>query len=286
MIPAAFEYQRASSVEDALTRLAASNGGGKFIAGGHSLLPMMKMRLAQPAILIDIARVPALAGVRDKGGMIEIGACTTHHDIASSSLLQQHAPVLGETAREIGDPQVRHRGTIGGSVAHADPAADFPAVLLALNAEINVQGPHGARQIKADGYFQDLFTVDLRPDEIIVSVSFVPQRAAAYAKLRQRASHYAIVGVAAALDVEGGTIRSARVAVTGAGSHAIRLAGVEQALMGRSATLDTVTAASRDAGAELADINTDLHASADYRRAMVTVFTRRALARAIERARS
>ena len=286
MIPAPFEYHRASSIADALQKLAASNGAGKFIAGGHSLVPMMKMRLAQPAVLIDIARVPELSGIREEGGRIEVGACTTHHDIATSALVQQQLPALADAAGEIGDPQVRHRGTIGGSIAHADPSADLPAVILALNAQINVQGPNGARQINADNYFQDLFTVDLQPDEIIVSVAFAPARAAAYAKLHQRASHYAVVGVAAAIEMRDGTIGSARVGLTGAGSHAVRLTKVEKALAGKAATEDVVADATRDAAAELGDVNADLHASAEYRRAMVDVFARRALTQAIERARA
>jgi carbon-monoxide dehydrogenase medium subunit len=284
VIPAAFEYQRATSIEDAVSKLAATNGAGKFIAGGHSLVPMMKMRLAQPAVLIDIARVPALTGIRANGDAIEIGACTTHHDIATSSLLLQRAPVLAEAALEIGDPQVRHRGTIGGSVAHADPSADFPAVLLALSAEIHVRGLQGERRIAAESYFQDLFTVDLRPDEIIVGLSFSPVRAAAYAKLHQRASHFAIVGVAAAVTVRDNAFNTARVAVTGAGSHAMRLPRVETALVGQPANADSIAAATRDAGAELTDVNADLHGSAEYRRAMVGVFARRALTRALERA--
>lgn len=283
MIPAAFEYHRASSVEDALSKLAAANGAGKLIAGGHSLVPMMKMRLAQPAVLIDITRVPALTGIRERGGAIEIGACTTHHDIATSELLARQAPIVCEAAQEIGDAQVRHRGTIGGSIAHADPSADFPAVMLALDARIQVQGPQGAREVKADDYFKDLFTVDLQPDEIIVSMSFAPVQRAAYAKLHQRASHYAIVGVAAAIAVDGGTIRSARVGVTGAGTHAVRLASVERALTGKPATAESVTAASQNAASGLDEVNADLHASADYRRAMVDVFVRRALTRALER---
>jgi carbon-monoxide dehydrogenase medium subunit len=277
VIPAAFEYHRASSVEDAVSKLAATDGTGKLIAGGHSLVPMMKMRLAQPAILIDIARVPALTGIRERSGAIEIGACTTHHDIAASELLARQAPIVSEAAQEIGDVQVRHRGTIGGSIAHADPSADFPAVMLALDARIQVQGPKGAREVKA------LFTVDLQPDEIIVSISFAPVQRAAYAKLHQRASHYAIVGVAAALDVDGGTIRSARVGVTGAGTHAVRLTNVESALAGKPATSESVAAASQNAASVLGDVNADLHASADYRRAMVDVFVRRALTRALER---
>ena len=279
MIPAEFEYARASSIDDAIARLKASDGAGKIIAGGHSLVPMMKLRLAQPSLLIDVARIPGLAGIREHDGAIEVGAATVHHDVASSTLLRDRCPMLAETAAEIGDPQVRNRGTLGGSLAHADPASDYPAAMLALDAQIHVQGPQGARQIAASAFFQDLFTVDLRPDEIIVAVRFAPVRAAAYAKLHQRASHYAIVGVAAALDVAGGTIRSARVGLTGAGSHAIRLTGVEEALAGQPASTTTIAAAAGRAASGVSNVSADLHASADYRRAMITVFTKRALER-------
>lgn len=284
MIPVAFDYQRATSVEDAVARLAAATGAGKLIAGGHSLVPMMKLRMAQPSLLIDIGRVPDLAGIRERDGVIEIGACTVHHDIAASSRLQEVAPVVCDAAGVIGDPQVRHRGTIGGSIAHADPAADYPAVMLALDADIHVQGPGGGRRVNASAFFLDLFTVDLQPDELIVAVSFRPARASAYAKLHQRASHYAIVGVAAALAIENGAIRSARLGVTGAGPHAVRLANVETALAGRPATAETVATAARDAASALTEVNSDLHASAEYRRAMTSVFARRALERALARA--
>jgi carbon-monoxide dehydrogenase medium subunit len=282
VIPAAFDYQRATSVEDALARLAASEGA-KLIAGGHSLVPMMKMRLAQPQVLVDIARIQGLSGIREAEGAIEIGACTVHREIAASALVRQQAPLLAETAADIGDPQVRNRGTLGGSLAHADPAADYPAAILALDATVNVQGPKGRRQIAASRYFKDLFTVDLAPDEIIVSVSFAPARASAYAKLHQRASHFAIVGVAAALGVAGGTIKAARVGLTGAASHALRLSNVERALTGRPATAESAAAAASLAGADLGPLNADLHASAEYRKAMIPVFTRRALEGALKR---
>jgi aerobic carbon-monoxide dehydrogenase medium subunit len=282
MIPAAFEYERATSLDDALAKLAAANGRGKLIAGGHSLVPLMKLRLSDPKLLIDIARIPGFAGIREKEGRIEIGAGSVHHDIASSALLQKRCPVVSEAAAAIGDPQVRNRGTIGGSLAHADPAADYPAVMLAVDADIDIKGPRGSRRVKASGFFRDLFTVDLAADEIIVGVQFVPVRAAAYAKLHQRASHFAIIGVAAALDVAGGSIRSARVGLTGAGPCAVRLTRVEEALAGRPASKATVAAAARDAAAELPVVNSDLHASEDYRRAMIPVFTRRALEAALD----
>lgn len=283
MIPTQFEYSRATSVDDALAKLRDSNGAGKFIAGGHSLVPLMKLRLSEPKTLIDIARIPSLAGIRKKDDAIEIGAATVHHEVATSALLQQACPMLAEAAASIGDPQVRNRGTLGGSLAHADPSADYPAAMLALDAAITVTGSKGSRVVKASDFFQGLFTVDLAPDEIIVSVQFTPVKSAAYAKLYQRASHFAIVGVAAALDVSNGTIRSARIGLTGASSHATRLKDVENALAGQRLSAESIEAAARTAGAALEDVNSDIHASDEYRRAMIPVFTRRALERAMAR---
>jgi carbon-monoxide dehydrogenase medium subunit len=284
VIPTAFEYARATSLDDALAKLRATNGKGKLLAGGHSLVPLMKLRLSEPQLLIDIARVPGLSGIREKDGKIEIGAGTVHHDVATSALLREHCPVVADTAREIGDPQVRNRGTLGGSLAHADPSADYPAAMLAVDAEIHLKGPQGWRTVKARDFFRDLFTVDLAADEIIAGVQFAPVRAAAYAKLRQRASHFAIVGVAAALEVSQGVIRSARIGLTGAGTHATRLTNVEEVLAGRALSRSTIDAAAQLAGANLDEVNADIHASQAYRRAMIPVFTRRALSGAMARA--
>ena len=284
MISTAFEYQRATSIDDAIKRLQDTGGGAKLLAGGHSLVPLMKLRLSEPGVLIDIARIPGLAGIRDKDGTIEIGAATVHHDVASSALLRENCPVVADTAGEIGDPQVRNRGTLGGSLAHADPSADYPAVMLAVDAEIHLKGPKGWRTVKASHFFQDLFTVDLAPDELIASVQFTPVKAAAYAKLHQRASHYAIVGVAAALDVRNGVIQSARLGLTGAGSHATRMTNVEQALAGQPLSVKAIESAARLAGVGIKDVNADIHASEEYRRAMIPVFTRRALEGAMARA--
>ena len=283
MIPTAFEYNRATSLDDALAKLRAANGDAKFIAGGHSLIPLMKLRLSEPKLLIDIARIPGLSGIREKDGKIEIGAGTVHHEVATSALLQTQCPVVSEAAGEIGDPQVRNRGTLGGSLAHADPSADYPAVMLAVDAEIHAKGPNGWRVIKASDFFQDLFTVNLAPDEIIAGVHFAPVKTAAYAKLHQRASHYAIVGVAAALVVKGGVIESARIGLTGAGPSAVRLTNVEQALAGKKASKDAIGTAAKIAGAGLEQINSDVHAGEEYRRAMIPVFTRRALEAALAR---
>ena len=280
MIPVAFDYQRAASVDDAIAKLAA-RGGGKVIAGGHSLVPLMKLRLSEPGTLVDISRIPGLSGIKDAGGKIEIGATTTHTEIASSKLLRDTCPMIAEAAAEIGDPQVRNRGTIGGSLAHADPAADFPAVVLALDADIVLKGKGGSRTVKASAFFRGFYDVDLAPGELIVAVQFAPVKSAAYAKLHQRASHYAIVGVAAALDVKGGAIQSARIGLTGATTHAVRLTALEKALAGKKA--DGIAAAAAAAASEVTEVNADLHASADYRKAMIPVFVRRAVERALAR---
>jgi carbon-monoxide dehydrogenase medium subunit len=283
MISTPFEYSRATSLDDAVAQLAAAKGQAKLIAGGHSLVPLMKLRLSEPKALIDIARIPGLAGIREKDSQIEIGAGTVHHDVASSALLRQVCPAIADCAADIGDQQVRNRGTLGGSLAHADPAADYPAIMLALDADIHVASARGPRVAKAADFFQGMFTVDLAGDEIITGVQFTPVKSAAYAKLHQRASHFAIVGVAAALDVKGGVIQAVRIGLTGASSHAMRLSDVEKALAGKPASAATIEAAAQNAGATVEDINSDIHASAEYRRAMIQVFTERALKGALAR---
>jgi carbon-monoxide dehydrogenase medium subunit len=284
VITSAFEYSRATSVDDALAKLRAANGDAKLLAGGHSLIPVMKFRLSEPKMLVDISRIPELSGIRKKADKIEIGAGTVHHEVATSALLRDVCPMMADTAAAIGDPQVRNRGTLGGSIAHADPSADYPAAILALDAEIHVKGLKGTRVVKARDFFQGLFTVDLAADEIIVAVQFAPVKAAAYAKLYQRASHFAIVGVAAALEVSKGVIASARIGLTGASSHATRLPDVEEALTGKAPSEKTIATAVRTAGAALEDLNADIHASKEYRRAMIPVFTERAIAAALARA--
>ena len=256
---------------------------GKLIAGGHSLVPLMKLRLSEPTVLIDIAHIPDFAGIREADGRIEIGAGTTHHDVATSALLRARCPVMAEAAAAIGDQQVRNRGTLGGSLAHADPAADYPAVMLAVDATFHLRGPGGWRAVRAPDFFQGMLTVDLAPDEILTRVTFSPVRTAAYAKLHQRASRFAIVGVAAALEVRGSTIASARIGLTGASASPSRLANVEDALAGQPAAIGAVADAAGVAGDAIEDLNDDIHASAEYRRAMIRVFTRRALEAALAR---
>ena len=281
MIPTTFDYQRATSLDDAFRKMASAGGHAKFLAGGHSLIPVMKLRLSEPGTLIDIGRIPELAGITDGGGTITIGAGTVHHDVATSALIKDRCPVVAEAAASIGDQQVRNRGTIGGSLAHADPSADMPAVMVALDAELNLRSANGQRTVKAVDFFQDLFTVDLQPDEILMSVSFAPVKASAYVKLYQKASHYAIVGVAAALDAGGGSIKTARLGLTGATTRPTRLTAVEQALAGARA--DGIDKAVHGAGADIDPINADIHAGEDYRRAMIPVIARRAILAALAR---
>jgi carbon-monoxide dehydrogenase medium subunit len=283
MISLPFDYYRPATLDEAVAKLAAAKGSAKLIAGGHSLVPLMKLRLAEPKMLIDIGRIPGLSGIREKDGWIVIGAGTVHHDVAASALLRRECPVVAEAAASIGDPQVRNRGTLGGSLAHADPAADYPAAMLAVDAEMHIQGPAGSRTAKASEFFRDLFTVDLAHDEIVLGVRFKPARASAYCKLFQRASHFAIVGVAAALEMSNGKVQAARLALTGAGPTAVRLTRVEQALVGQPASTDAFAAATQEAGADVPVVNSDIHASEDYRRTMISVFARRALRGALAR---
>ncbi len=283
MISTEFDYKRASSLDEAISLMQGSDGEGKFLAGGHSLIPLMKLRLSEPGVLIDISRIAQLKGISEKDGKIQVGAATTHAEVAASDLIKRLCPVVSECAGEIGDPQVRNRGTMGGSLAHSDPAADYPAVMVALDAEIHIKGPTAWRAVKAADFFQGMFTVDLAEDEIIAGVQFAAAKNAAYAKLHQRASHYAIVGVAAVLEMDGRTCKSARIGLTGASTHAQRLANVEAALAGKELTQANIDAAAAVAADALEDVNSDIHASEAYRRAMVKVFTRRAIERAANR---
>ncbi len=285
MIPAAFDYRRAGSVAEAIALKREAAGDARFVAGGHSLIPMMKLRLAEPSLLIDIGRVPGLSGVTAEGGRVTVGALTTHAELEASAALRERAPIVAEAASEIGDQQVRNRGTLGGSLAHADPASDLPAVAVALGASIHLSGGGGERTVAAEDFFRGLFEVDLAEDELITAVSFEQAAAAhaAYAKLRHPASHFAIVGVAASLAIEGGACASARVAVTGASTHAQRLGAVEQALAGSALGDDAIGAAAARAPDALRDVNADLAGSEEYRRAMTAVFAARAVAAAARR---
>lgn len=288
MIPAEFTYFAPASVEEAISLLQEHGDEAKVLAGGHSLLPAMKLRLSQPGVIVDISKLDGLKRILiDRGGHLTIGAGATYAQILDSEDVKQHVPVLAEVCAQIGDIQVRNRGTIGGSLAHSDPAADLPAVALALDAQINVQGPDSSRQIAAGEMFVEMLTTALEPTELITDIRFAPLGAgegAAYAKLRHPASRYAIVGVAAYVKMDGGTIGEARVAVTGAGVKAVRQSAVEAALKGSDGGDDTIAKAAESAGEEV-DFLGDIHASENYRRAMVKVYTRRAIAQAVKNAK-
>jgi aerobic carbon-monoxide dehydrogenase medium subunit len=271
MIPAPFDYQRAGSVDEAIDLLASNGDDAKLLAGGHSLLPLMKLRLAQPTVLVDIGRLGDLSYVEDGGGTVRIGALTRHHDVASSDLVREQAPLLAEVAGQIGDPQVRHRGTIGGSIAHGDPASDLPAVLLALRGTLVVRGPGGEREIAADDFFTGFLETALAPDEVLTElrVPAVPGVGWAFEKFNRRSQDWAIVGVAAALTNGAG---GPGVGLVNMGSAPLRAAGVEDALRSGSGAADA--AARADEGTEPPG---DLNASPEYRRHLAQVLVRRAL---------
>jgi carbon-monoxide dehydrogenase medium subunit len=258
----------------------------KLLAGGHSLLPTMKLRLAQPAHLIDIGGIADLRYVRGDLGYVAIGALSTHHDLATDATVRKACPLLAEVAAVIGDRQVRNRGTIGGALAHADPAADYPAAVLALEATIVATGPTGYREIAAADFFVDLLTTSLAPEEVVteIRIPFPSDRTGvAYEKLANQASGYATVGVAAVVALDGnGTCNKARIGITGAAAVAARATGVEAALEGYALGDDVIAAAARHAADGL-DFLADVHASADYRRRVTIGLTQRAVSKAVRR---
>lgn len=280
MYPSQFEYHKPSSLQEAIA-LLASDPESKILAGGHSLIPAMKLRLANPGSLVDISGIAGLNGISVNGGAT-IGAMTTYRELLDNVDLKGPFPVIAETANVVGDPAVRNRGTIGGSMAHSDPSADYTAVLLALGASVTAVGSNGERTISLDDLFVDLFTTSLETDEILTSIS-IPAAAAgsgqAYEKHAHPASGYAVVGVAAVLTVSGGTITAARVAVTGAIAKATRATATEAALIGKAATAENIAAAAALAADGL-DLNGDTYASADYRGHLVKVLAKRAITRA------
>lgn len=289
MYPAPFEFHRAASVEDAIGLLQTYGDDAKLIAGGHSLLPVMKLRLAAPEHLIDISRIESLRGVTDAGDHLVIGALTTHQAIARDELIRAHLPVLAETADLVGDRQVRNRGTIGGALAHADAAADYPAAILALEAELVATGQNGTRTIPAGEFFLDLLTTALEPNEVLTEIRIpkVPGRTGAnYQKLANQASGYAVVGVAAVITLgEDGTVASARIGITGTGASATRASAAEAALTGKAPDEATIKAAA-DLADQGIDPLSDLSASAEYRLAVTKGLARRAITKAVERAQS
>ncbi|NJN19252.1 MAG: xanthine dehydrogenase family protein subunit M [Oscillochloris sp.] len=286
MIPSAFEYHTPTSVAEAVSLLEQYGDEAKVLAGGHSLLPAMKLRLAAPGVIIDINKIAELRGVVINGN-INIGALTTWSTIEHHGGLKSSCSMLPEAVAQIGDIQVRNRGTIGGSLAHADPAADTPAVVMALDAQIRVHGPGGERMIAAGDFFTDMLTTSLEPTELITAITCNPLGAgegAAYVKFPHPASRYAIVGAAVYVKLAGGTVGACRVAITGAGPKAERQTATEQAILNTDGSAEAIAKAAEEAGAEM-DVLGDIHASEDYRRAMIKVYARRALTKAIERAR-
>ncbi len=275
MIPLEFEYQAPATLEEAISLLAGGDEDVKVLAGGHSLIPLMKLRLAAPSLLVDIRKVPGLKGISSNGD-VRIGALTTHAEVEAGGL-----GLASLVAGTIADPQVRHRGTIGGSLAHGDPASDLPAVLLAAEGSIGVQGPNGERSIAAADLFEDYLTTSIADDEIVTSVSLPSMDGYGYAyeKFNRRAEDWAMVAVAVWVSKEGGTVSDVRVGLTNMGSTPLRATAVEEALRGQSATADAIAKA-----AELAADGTeppgDLNASPDYKRHLARVLTRRALTKA------
>ena len=279
MYPAQFDYHTPGTVKEALDLLGKYKDDAKLLAGGHSLLPAMKFRLARPAHVVDLRKVPGLSGIKEEGGMLVIGAMTTHWAVESSPLVKAKCPVLAQTAAQIGDPMVRNMGTIGGSLTHADPAADYPATIIALNAEIVVEGPKGKRTIKVDDFFKSLMTTAVGPDEILTEVR-VPVCGAnvgcAYMKFPHPASRFAVVGVAAVLTVEGGKVSKASIGITGAGTKAVRAKGVEAALLGKALDAATIQAAAEKAP-DGVDVQADLQGSVEYKTHLLKVFAKRAI---------
>jgi aerobic carbon-monoxide dehydrogenase medium subunit len=278
MIPAKFDYVAPESVADALAALRSDSDEIKVIAGGQSLLPVLRLRLAAPTLLVDLGRIDELRGVSDDGDAIVIGAMTTHHEVASNPLVAEHASVLAKTAQEVADPQVRHLGTLGGALVHADPAGDLPAPILALDAELVVTGSGGERTVAARDFFQDLFTTAVGEDELLTSIR-IPKHTGwggHYEKFNRIAQAWSIIGVAATVRSDNGSIAEAKVALTNMGSTAMRASAVESALQGQPATEDAVRAAAASA-AEGTNPPTDANGDSDYRRHLATVLTRRAV---------
>jgi carbon-monoxide dehydrogenase medium subunit len=281
MIPAKFDYVAPTSVEDALSALAEHGDEAKLMAGGQSLLPVLRMRLNAPEMVIDLGRIESLKGVREDGDALVIGALTTHSEMVTNDLVKQHALLLSKAAAEVADNQIRHRGTFGGALAHADPAGDMGAAVLALDGEFVIQGSGGSRTVGAADFFVDLFETAIGDDEILTEIR-IPKHTgwgAHYEKFVRVAHQWPIVAVAATVRAEGGTIGEARVGLTNMGSTALRARATEAALAGAAATEDGVRAAA-DQAADGTNPPSDLNGDADYRKHLATVLTRRAVLKA------
>lgn len=277
MIPAQFDYVRASSVDEAVAALAEHGDEAKVMAGGQSLIPLLRLRLSYPEVVVDVGRVAEMAGVREDGDHLVIGAMTTHHEVIHNDLVRRHCGLIAEATETVADPAVRHRGTFGGALAHADPAGDLPAVALALDAEMVIAGSGGRRTVPAAEFFLDYLQTAVQPDEVLVEVR-VPKLGEGwgyrYEKFHRVAQSWAIVGVAAAVRRPNGTIAEARVGLTNMGSTPVRASGVEAALNG--ASLDRIGEAA-DRAAEGTSAPSDLNGKADYREHLARVLTRRAV---------
>lgn len=283
MIPAQFDYARPESLAEALDCLAEAGDDGKVLAGGQSLIPVLRLRMAYPSTVVDVGRVAELKGVRDDGDAIVIGAMTTHHDVLHDDLVRAHAPLIAQATATVADPQVRHRGTFGGALAHADPAGDLGAVALALDCEFVTSGPGGERRIAASDFFQDYLTTALAADELLTAVR-VPKLGdgwtSHYEKFNRVAQAWSIVGVAALVRGANGAIAEARIGLTNMGSTPLRAAATEQALAGADASAEAIGAAA-DHAAEGTSAPSDLSGRADYREHLARVLTRRAVLAAV-----
>jgi len=282
VIPAAFDYVAPTTVDDAVRALAEAGEDAKVLAGGQSLMPVLRMRLAAPTTLVDLGKVAELRGVREDGDVLAIGAMTTHYDVLRDALIAEHAELLAKTTGTVADPQIRHRGTFGGSLAHADPAADLPAAALAMDAEMVIAGPGGRRTVPAAEFFVDFFTTALQPGDILCEVR-VPKRTGWYShyeKFNRVAQAWPIVAVAVTVRVDGGSIAEARVGLANMGAIPVRATGVEQALVGQQATAETIKAAAEHA-AEGTSPAADGNADVEYRQHLARVLTGRAVSAAV-----
>lgn len=280
MIPGSFEYFAPTSVDEALALLKKNGEGAKLLAGGHSLIPTMKLRLAEPEVIVDLNRIGDLKGISESGGTLIIGGLTTHYELETSVLVHRKVPLLAQTAAQIGDVQVRNKGTIGGSLAHGDPAADWPAAVLALDAEIKAVGQDGERQIKATDFFEDLYTTTLEPDEILTEIHIpIPgeNTKGTYLKLPQIASGFALTGVAVLLTQVENVCNNVAVGVTGVSTVPYRAASVESDLRGKVLSSENIAAAAEKAVDGIDDVLEDIHASEAYRKNLAKVYTNRAI---------
>jgi len=287
MIPPGFDYHAPRSVADAIQLLGQLGGDAKLLAGGHSLLPMMKLRFAQPAHLIDLNRIDALRGIREEGATIVIGAMTVENELIASTLLQTRLPLLPEAAKQIADPQVRNRGTIGGDIAHGDPGNDHPAITMALDATLVLEGPKGKRSVKADGFFHGTYMTDMAEDEILTEIripAFAPKTGYAYEKLKRKTGDWATAAAAVVLRMDGGKVSYVRIALTNVAPTALRATDAEAALLGQPLTEATIAIAAAKAMA-ITDPAEDLRGDRDYKTAMAGQMVKRALAKAATRCR-